>query len=475
MRFDELDLNYDVLDALDAMRFSECTPIQEKTIPLTLEGRDLIAVAQTGTGKTAAYLLPVLNRLADGGFPEDAVNCIVMAPTRELAMQIDRQLEGFGYFMNISSLAVYGGTDGATFAQQQRSLLLGADIVIATPGRLIAHLQMGKIDLSRVSFFILDEADRMLDMGFYDDIMQVVKHLPAERQTLMFSATMPPKIQQLAKSILRDPAEVKIAVSRPADKIHQRVAFCYEPQKAGILKKMLRDSNAQRVIVFASSKLKVKDLARDMRRSGFKIGEMHSDLEQSRRDEVMHDFKSGHTDILVATDIVARGIDIDDITMVVNFDVPHDAEDYVHRIGRTARADNDGESLTLVSERDRRRWSDIEKFLGKRIERLAIEGADPEPQPAEQKEKPRNRQSNRKNKGGNRGHQHDRRHDRPVKEKQETAAQPTASQPSDAVQAHDGNRDAAAKPKRRNHRGGRRRNKQKSSSEAPAAESPAAE
>lgn len=373
MRFDEFDLNYDVLDALDAMRFSECTPIQEQSIPLTLEGRDLIAVAQTGTGKTAAYLLPVLNRLADGEFPADAVNCIVMAPTRELAMQIDRQLDGFGYFMNISSAAIYGGTDGVTFAQQQRSLLEGADIVIATPGRLLAHLQMGKVDLSRVSFFILDEADRMLDMGFYDDIMQVVKHLPTERQTLMFSATMPPKIQQLAKTILRDPAEVKIAVSRPADKIHQRVAFCYEPRKLEILKKVFADTNARRVIVFASSKLKVKDLARELRRAKFKIGEMHSDLEQARRDEVMHDFKSGHTDILVATDIVARGIDIEDISMVVNFDVPHDAEDYVHRIGRTARADADGEALTFVSDRDRKRWAGIERFLGKKIERMQLD------------------------------------------------------------------------------------------------------
>ncbi len=373
MRFDEFDLNYDVLDALDAMRFSECTPIQEQSIPLTLEGRDLIAVAQTGTGKTAAYLLPVLNRLADGEFPADAVNCIVMAPTRELAMQIDRQLDGFGYFMNISSAAIYGGTDGVTFAQQQRSLLEGADIVIATPGRLLAHLQMGKVDLSRVSFFILDEADRMLDMGFYDDIMQVVKHLPKERQTLMFSATMPPKIQQLAKTILRDPAEVKIAVSRPADKIHQRVAFCYEPRKLEILKKVFTETNAKRVIVFASSKLKVKDLARELRRAKFKIGEMHSDLEQARRDEVMHDFKSGHTDILVATDIVARGIDIEDISMVVNFDVPHDAEDYVHRIGRTARADADGEALTFVSDRDRKRWAGIERFLGKKIERMQLD------------------------------------------------------------------------------------------------------
>lgn len=388
MRFDEFDLNYDVLDALDAMRFSECTPIQEQAIPVALEGRDLIAVAQTGTGKTAAYLLPVLNRLADGEFPDDTVNCIVMAPTRELAMQIDRQLEGFGYFMNVSSLAIYGGTDGVTFAQQQKSLLLGADVVIATPGRLLAHLQMGKVDLSRVSIFILDEADRMLDMGFYDDIMQVVKHLPRERQTLMFSATMPPKIQRLAQSILTDPAEIKLAVSRPADKIHQRVAFCHEPQKAGLLKEMLKATGAKRVIVFASSKLKVKDLARDMRRSGFHIGEMHSDLDQQRRDDVMHAFKSGKVDILVATDIVARGIDIDDITMVVNYDVPHDAEDYVHRIGRTARADADGEALTFVSERDRRRWAEIERFLGKRIERLHSENQNQESKQGKQASSP---------------------------------------------------------------------------------------
>ena len=374
MRFDEFDLNYDVLDALDAMRFSDCTPIQEQSIPITLDGRDLIAVAQTGTGKTAAYLLPVLNRLADGEFPEDAVNCIVMVPTRELAMQIDRQLEGFGYFLNLSSLAIYGGTDGQTFALQQKSLILGADIVIATPGRLLAHIQMGKIDLSRVSFFILDEADRMLDMGFYDDIMQIVKHIPKERQTLMFSATMPPKIQKLAKTILNNPAEIKIAVSRPADKIHQRVAICHDSQKTGILKKVISETQAKRIIIFASSKLKVKSLARELRKAKLNIGEMHSDLDQSKRDEVMHNFKSGHCDILVATDIVSRGIDIDDIKMVINYDVPHDAEDYVHRIGRTARADSDGEALTLVCDTDRRRWNSIEKFLNKTTERLIIDG-----------------------------------------------------------------------------------------------------
>ncbi len=364
MRFDELDFNYDVLDALDSMRFEECTPIQEKSMPLVMEGRDLIAVAQTGTGKTAAYLLPVLNRLADGELPEDTVNCIVMAPTRELAMQIDRQLEGFGYFINVSSLAIYGGTDGVTFAQQQKSLKLGADIVIATPGRLLAHLQMGKIDLSRVDYFILDEADRMLDMGFYDDIMQIEKHLGKDRQTLMFSATMPDKIQQLAKTILRNPAEVKIAVSRPADKIHQSAFVCYENQKTPVLLHVFEEFGCKRVIVFASSKLKVKDLAKELRRAKYKIGEMHSDLDQSKRDDVMHEYKAGRLDILVATDIVARGIDIDDIALVVNYDVPHDAEDYVHRIGRTARAQAEGAAITLVSERDMPVFGYIENFLG---------------------------------------------------------------------------------------------------------------
>ncbi len=378
MRFDEFDLHDDVLDALDAMRFSQCTPIQEKAIPAALEGRDLIAVAQTGTGKTAAYILPVLDRLADGTFPEDAINCIVMAPTRELAMQIDRQLEGFSYFLGVSSLAIYGGTDGNTFVQQQRGLKMGADVVICTPGRLLAHLDMGYVDLSRVSFFILDEADRMLDMGFFDDIMQIVRRLPKQRQTMLFSATMPPKIVQLAKQILQDPVEIKIAVSRPADKIRQSVVFCTEGRKQMILGELLKLPEAKRVIVFVSSKLKVKELARDFRKGQRVVAEMHSDLEQNRRDEVMLDFKNGKVEVLIATDIVARGIDIDDITMVINYDVPHDAEDYVHRIGRTARAEADGAAVTLVADRDRRRWYEIEDFLGKPVERHPLSKEDSE-------------------------------------------------------------------------------------------------
>ena len=376
MKFSDIEeLNDQVLDALDAMHFEECTPIQEQAIPLMLEGKDLIAVAQTGTGKTAAYLLPVLNKLSEGGYPEEAINCVIMAPTRELAQQIDQQMEGFSYFMPVSSVAVYGGNDGIQFEQQKKGLTLGADVVIATPGRLIAHLSLGYVDLSRVSFFILDEADRMLDMGFYDDIMQIVKHLPAERQTVMFSATMPAKIQQLAKNILHDPAEVKLAVSRPADKIIQAAYVCYENQKLGIIRSLFAEQTPERAIIFASSKLKVKEVANALKQLKMNVGEMHSDLEQAQREEVMYKFKAGHVNILVATDIVARGIDIDDIRLVINYDVPHDNEDYVHRIGRTARANNDGVAITFVSEKEQTKFQGIERFLGKDIYKLPVPAA----------------------------------------------------------------------------------------------------
>ncbi len=370
MRFDEILTNDDVLDGLYDMHFEECTPIQEATIPAVLEGRDILACAQTGTGKTAAYLLPVINELAEGGFPEDAVNCVVMAPTRELAQQIDRQMQGFAYFMPVSSIAIYGGTDGYAYDQQRRSLKMGADVVIATPGRLLAHLSMCYVDLSRVSFFVLDEADRMLDMGFYEDIMQIGSHLPQETQILMFSATMPPKIQQMANKILKNPFEIKLAVSKPAEKIEQSAYVCYETQKMPILKKIFKENPPHRVIIFSSSKLKVKQLAREMRKQNLKIAEMHSDLDQTQRDNVMLDFKSGKTNVIVATDILSRGIDIDDIEMVVNYDVPHEAEDYVHRIGRTARADRDGKAVT---PEDMFRLRKIERLLEKEVPKAEVD------------------------------------------------------------------------------------------------------
>ena len=394
MKFSELQLNANVLEALDAMRFDECTPIQEQAIPIILEGKDLIAVAQTGTGKTAAFLLPVLNKLSEGKHPEDAINCVIMSPTRELAQQIDQQMEGFSYFMPVSSVAVYGGNDGILFEQQKKGLTLGADVVIATPGRLIAHLSLGYVDLSKVSYFILDEADRMLDMGFYEDIMQIAKYLPKERQTIMFSATMPAKIQQLANTILNNPSEIKLAVSKPAEKIIQAAYVCYENQKLGIIRSLFMDEVPERVIVFASSKIKVKEVAKALKSMKLNVGEMHSDLEQAQRETVMHEFKAGRINILVATDIVARGIDIDDIRLVINFDVPHDSEDYVHRIGRTARANNDGVALTFISEKEQSNFKSIENFLEKEIYKIPI--------PEELGEAPEyNPRSFSKGKGGN--------------------------------------------------------------------------
>lgn len=400
MRFEEFELEDEVLDGLDAMNFSEPTPIQQATIPLILQGKDLIACAQTGTGKTAAYLLPIINNLSRGLYPEDRVNAIIMAPTRELAQQIDQQVEGFSYFLPVSAVAVYGGTDGITWEQQKRGIDMGVDIIIATPGRLISMLNLGTADLSSVSCFVLDEADRMLDMGFYEDIMQIYNQLPKTCQTIMFSATMPPKIRKLANSILKDPEEVQIALSKPPETILQSAYICYERQKMPILLDLFKASPPKRTIIFSSSKLKVKELAAALKRKGFKAGEMHSDLEQSTREVVLKDFKNANIDVLVATDIVARGIDIDEIRLVINYDIPRDPEDYVHRIGRTARGVNgEGLAITFVSESEQTDFSRIESFLGKQVYKIPIDsefGETPPYNPA-----PPRKKSFRKNGNGN--------------------------------------------------------------------------
>ncbi len=406
MYFDELDLNDNVLDALYDMRFDTCTPVQEKCIPEILEGHDVLGVAQTGTGKTAAYLLPVLSKLDDGGYPKDAINCVIMSPTRELAQQIDQAMQGFGYYLQgVSSVAVYGGNDGNRYDQELRSLRMGADVVIATPGRLISHISLGNVDLSKVSFFILDEADRMLDMGFSDDIKTIASKLPKTCQTIMFSATMPEKIEELAKTLLKNPVEIKLAVSKPAEKIKQEAYVCYETQKMTILKDIFKAGDLKRVIVFSGSKFKVKQLAASLQKIGVNCGAMHSDLEQAERDDVMFKFKSGQYDVLVATDIVARGIDIDDIEMVINYDVPHDTEDYVHRIGRTARANRDGRAITFVSEEDQYWFQQIEKFLEKVVDKMPLpEGCGEGPEYIKlnkPKKKGANGRNNRRGNGGN--------------------------------------------------------------------------
>lgn len=373
MDFYDLDLNDNTLDALDDMNFTTCTPIQEKCIPAILDRKDVLGVAQTGTGKTAAYLLPILSILDDGGFPQDAINCVIMSPTRELAQQIDQAMQGFSYYMpSINSVAVYGGNDGNRYNQELKGMQLGADVIIATPGRLLSHITMGNVDFSKVSFFVLDEADRMLDMGFSEDIMAIAKLLPETCQTIMFSATMPDKIEHLAKSILKNPAIIKIAVNKPAEKIKQTAYVCHDNQKPRILRDIFGKEKLSRVIIFSSSKIKVKEINRTLKQSGINSDEMHSDLEQSQRDDVMYRFKSGQVDVLVATDIVSRGIDIDDISMVINYDVPHDVEDYVHRIGRTARADRDGRAITLIRGKEIGAFMNIEKFIGRTVEKIPL-------------------------------------------------------------------------------------------------------
>ncbi len=378
MYFDELQLSDEVLDALWDMHFDKCTPVQEKAIPVILEGHDVIGCAQTGTGKTAAYILPLLTNLQYDNHDESKLNAIIIAPTRELAQQIDQQMEGFGYYVPFSSVPIYGGNDGGAWGNQAAGLQKGADIAIATPGRMLSLMNIYNIDFSGVKYLILDEADRMLDMGFYDDIMTIINKLPKDRQTILFSATMPDNIRRLAKTIMRQPKEIQIAVSRPPETIHQMATDLYETQKIPFLLHFLSqyrqttDEQLRKVIIFVGKKQKVRDLTLALTHRHINARSMHSDLTQKERDEVMLDFRNGKVELLVATDIIARGIDVDDIPLVINYDVPRDAEDYVHRIGRTARAENSGMALTLISKEDQKYFYKIEQFLKKDIERLAV-------------------------------------------------------------------------------------------------------
>lgn len=401
------DFNFDtkLADGLDAMGFETPTPIQQQAIPLILQNKDVIACAQTGTGKTAAYVLPLLNKIIHTDHRH--LNTLIIAPTRELALQIDQQIEGLAYFTGVSSIAIYGGGDGAAWSQQQKALQSGADIIIATPGRLIAMLtSAAKVDLKHLKHLVLDEADRMLDMGFYEDILRIISYLPAKRQTLLFSATMPPKIRTLAHKILHEPEQVNIAISKPAEGILQQAYMVYDTQKPQLLKHLLQSGTYKSMIVFAGTKENTKQLGRDLQRSNLQVKAFHSDLEQPQREEIMREFKSGKLDVLVGTDILSRGIDVDGIDLVINYDVPGDAEDYIHRIGRTARAEKTGTAITFISPKDQRRLFDIENLIGKEIPKLALpeslgEGPKYEPEkknkPAGKGRKPFNRGKRRTN------------------------------------------------------------------------------
>ena len=379
--FDELDLVDELLDALDDMGFEQCTPIQAKAIPPSLDGRDVLAVAQTGTGKTAAFLLPILDKLTRE--PVKKVNTIILEPTRELAMQVDRQLEGFSFYTPASSIAIYGGRDGHSMEREKNALKTGAPLVVATPGRLIAHLDLGYADLSGVRHLVLDEADRMLDMGFVNDMMKIIDLLPREKlQILFYSATMPTKIRKFSREILKDPVEISIAISKPAEKIDQKAFDVADWAKISLIEHILKDKkDLERILIFCGRKKTVRDLTRRLQRKGHKAESVSSDLEQDEREERLRQFRSGQIPIVIATDVLSRGIHIDGIDLVINFDVPGDAEDYVHRIGRTARASAEGEAITLISKEDRHRFRRIEELVEKQVRRIPLpdELADAEP------------------------------------------------------------------------------------------------
>lgn len=359
-----------MLDGIHAMGYRTPTPIQQEAIPLILEGKDLIACAQTGTGKTAAFMLPLLHKILH--LPADGINTLILVPTRELAIQIDHQVEAMGYYLNVKSIAVYGGGSGQGWVQQKQALTKGADIIIATPGRLIAQMQMGGMDFSKIEHLVLDEADRMLDMGFYDDIIKIVNALPKERQTLCFSATMPPRIRKLTHQIQRNPEQINIAMSKPAEGIKQLAYLAHDEQKHKLVLQILKGGDYRSVIIFSSSKEKVKRLEGELRRAKINAKAFHSDLVQEEREKLMLDFKNQKVDVLVGTDVLSRGIHVEGIDLVVNYDVPPDPEDYVHRIGRTARAASTGTAITFVNEKDMRRFMSIEKLIGRAVEQAPL-------------------------------------------------------------------------------------------------------
>lgn len=384
MHFTEFNFHPQLLEGIDASGYVTATPVQEQVIPHILEGNDIIASAQTGTGKTAAFLLPLMNFLIDHQ-QENKVSALIVAPTRELVIQISQHIEGLSYFTNISSIAIYGGNDGQSFVAEKKGLQLGADIVVCTPGRLIAHLNMSyAASLNGVKCLILDEADRMLDMGFSEDLEKIINVLPKERQTLLFSATMPERIRLLARKILKNPKEINIAISKPPEKIVQQAYVVYENQKLPLVKHLLQTSPFKSALIFCSKKINVKQLTRELKSANFNIGEIHSDLEQKQREETLLGFSSGRIPILVATDILSRGIDIDTIDLVINYDVPGDGEDYVHRIGRTARAMAEGVAVTLISEKEQNKFAEIEGLLEKSVDKILVPekfGAVPNYQP----------------------------------------------------------------------------------------------
>ncbi|MCX6243909.1 MAG: DEAD/DEAH box helicase [Bacteroidetes bacterium] len=359
------------MEGIESMGFDTATPVQEQAIPLILEGKDIIASAQTGTGKTAAFLLPIIHKIMSSE-RRDRIHALVIEPTRELAMQIDQHMEGLSYSTQVSSIAVYGGTDGAAFVREKRALEEGVDLVVCTPGRMMAHINQGYVNFEGLHYLILDEADRMLDMGFYPDIMKIISSLPARRQTLLFAATMPDEIRKLAQQVLKDPSTISIAISKPAEKILQLAYVVNNAQKIPLLEYILKPITDKSVLIFCSTKSSTKQLSRELSKLGMNVGEIHSELEQQQREKILQSFKNRQLNILVATDIISRGIDVENIDLVINFDVPHDGEDYIHRIGRTARAAASGVAITFINSREQNKFAAIERILEKPVHKSQV-------------------------------------------------------------------------------------------------------
>ncbi len=403
MKFEDLGVHNDILEAISYMGFKNTTPIQEQAIPEILSGNDLIACAQTGTGKTAAFVIPVLDLILDHRAGETST--LILVPTRELAMQIDQQVQGIAYGLGIHSIAIYGGSDGDDWGQQKTALTQGADIVIATPGKLISHLNLGYVKFDTIKYLILDEADRMLDIGFYEDIIKIISFLPKKRQTLMFSATMAPKIRMLASKILENPIEINISMSKPAEGVLQAAYLCYDNQKTELINHLIADKpDYNSILIFCSTKKKVTELARSLKKNKLSVEPISSDLEQSEREKVLQGFKARRTRILVATDVLSRGIDIKEINLIINYDVPHDAEDYVHRVGRTARADATGVALTLINDKDMGKFDQIEKLIEKEVIKLPLPekiGKGPEWNPLKYRRSSARKNFKSRNKGNN--------------------------------------------------------------------------
>ena len=371
MEFKDFNLHPKLLEGIEGIGYKEATPVQEQVIPIILSGKDLIASAQTGTGKTAAFLLPIIHKILAAN-EDEHIHALIIVPTRELAMQIARQLDGISYFTSVSSLAIYGGGDGSSFETEKKALSHGADIIICTPGKMLSHLNMGYVKVQELRYLILDEADRMLDMGFNEDLMKIISFLPKKRQNLLFSATMPHKMRELARKILHHPEEINIAVSKPADEITQEAFIVYDGQKIPLVTHLLKEKNLPCVLIFCSTIISVKQLFRDLKHAKFNVEAMHSDLDQSEREKVLAGFMNRRTTILVATDVLSRGIDIQDIDLVINYDVPHDGEDYIHRIGRTARAKTKGEAITFVNQKEQGKFARIETLLGYPVTKLKV-------------------------------------------------------------------------------------------------------